>query len=266
MTASLLPNAKQQFISAEGIPFAGGLVYFYVPNTSTPKNTWQDADQQILNTNPIILDAAGEAIIYGSGIYRQVVYDANGNLIWDELTQDLISTIQSSTALYCGVSTGTPNAQVVSPTPAVTSIEAGQQFSFIAGFSNTNAMTLTINALTYPVYHGGAPVPANSVIAGAATIVQMNDSETQFELVNPWQLPNPGTSGNLMESNGTNWISAAPKLPAPGANGNVLQSNGSAWISTGLTIPNPILRRQIFLGSSTFVAPVETVATPVQSH
>lgn len=86
MTATILPNGKNQFIGGNGVPLAGGTVAFYVPNTTTPKNTWQDSLQTILNTNPIILDASGEAIIYGSGQYRQVVKDASGNLIWDQLT------------------------------------------------------------------------------------------------------------------------------------------------------------------------------------
>jgi hypothetical protein len=88
MTATLLPNAKQQFLDGNGKPLAGGSVYFYIPNTSTFKSTWQDPAQTILNTNPVILDAAGEAIVWGSGVYRQVVYDVDGNLIWDQITED----------------------------------------------------------------------------------------------------------------------------------------------------------------------------------
>lgn len=88
MTATLLPNAKAQFIDSNGKPLAGGSVYFYIPNTSTLKNTYQDAAQTILNTNPIVLDASGQAIIWGTGTYRQVVYDQLGNLIWDQITED----------------------------------------------------------------------------------------------------------------------------------------------------------------------------------
>jgi len=88
MSASLLPNGKQQFFDANGNPLAGGSVTFYIPNTSTLKNTWQDAGQTIINSNPITLDASGEAIIYGSGGYRQVVKDSSGNAIWDQLTGD----------------------------------------------------------------------------------------------------------------------------------------------------------------------------------
>jgi hypothetical protein len=88
MTATILPPAETTFLDSNGKPLAGGQVFSYVPNTTTPKNTYQDAAQTILNTNPIILDAAGRAIIWGSGTYRQVVYDQFGNLIWDQITED----------------------------------------------------------------------------------------------------------------------------------------------------------------------------------
>ncbi len=86
MTAAILPNAVNQFIDINGNPLVGGTVTFYQPASLILKDTWQDADQTILNTNPIILDSRGQAIIYGYGIYRQRVKDSLGNLIWDELT------------------------------------------------------------------------------------------------------------------------------------------------------------------------------------
>ena len=91
MTAALLPNAKAQFIDSTGKPLVGGKVYFYIPNTSTLKDTYQDAAQTILNPNPVILDANGQAIIWGVGAYRQVVYDQYNNLIWDQITEDVSS-------------------------------------------------------------------------------------------------------------------------------------------------------------------------------
>lgn len=89
MTAALLPNAKAQFIDSTGKPLVGGKVYFYIPNTSTLKDTYQDSAQTILNTNPVVLDANGQAIIWGVGTYRQVVYDQYNNLIWDQITEDI---------------------------------------------------------------------------------------------------------------------------------------------------------------------------------
>lgn len=55
----------------------------FVPLTLTPADTWEDSAQLILNTNPIILDSRGQATIYGTGSYRQIVSDSLGNLIYD---------------------------------------------------------------------------------------------------------------------------------------------------------------------------------------
>src|SRR6478752_1382770 len=91
--SSLLPNGKQHFDDNNGRPLVGGRVYYYIPNTSTPKNTWQDEAMTVLNTNPIILDARGECTAWGFGTYRQVVRDSLGNLIWDKIVTDLSARI-----------------------------------------------------------------------------------------------------------------------------------------------------------------------------
>jgi hypothetical protein len=93
--ASLLPNGKQYFTDDNGKPLVGGMVDFYIPNTSTRKNTYQDQAQTILNTNPIVLDSRGEATIWGTGSYRQRLLDRHGNLIWDKITSDLSEAINA---------------------------------------------------------------------------------------------------------------------------------------------------------------------------
>jgi hypothetical protein len=85
-TAVIIPNGYTQFTDANGKPLSNGTVFFYTPGTTTPKTTWQDPYQSIVNANPIVLNGSGEALIWGSGIYRQMVYDVNNNLIWDQLT------------------------------------------------------------------------------------------------------------------------------------------------------------------------------------
>jgi len=85
-TASILPPAKTTYFDKNGKPLAFGTVDFYIPGTTTPKTTWQDAGQTIPNTNPVVLDNAGRSIVLGDGSYRQIVRDKNGNLIWDQVT------------------------------------------------------------------------------------------------------------------------------------------------------------------------------------
>ena len=82
----ILPLGLTQFTDANGAPLAAGSVYFYIPNTLTAKTTWSDAALSVVNTNPVALDAAGRAPIWGKGSYRQIVKDVNGNQIWDRTT------------------------------------------------------------------------------------------------------------------------------------------------------------------------------------
>ena len=84
--AALIPNAQQQFFDADGNPLVGGSVYFYVPSTTTKKTTWSDYTEVNANTNPVVLDSAGRATIFGQGNYRQILKDADGNLVWDDFT------------------------------------------------------------------------------------------------------------------------------------------------------------------------------------
>lgn len=86
MGIMILPNAETVFLDDDGLPVAGGSVGFFIPGTDTPKDTWLDSSQSVLNSNPVILDAAGRARIWGSGDYRQILQDSLGNIIWDRET------------------------------------------------------------------------------------------------------------------------------------------------------------------------------------
>jgi len=83
MVSGIIPNAKNQFVDINGKPLVGGTVAMYVPNSLVPKDTYQDINLSILNTNPIVLDSMGQCTIWGDGQYRQRVFDSLGNLQWD---------------------------------------------------------------------------------------------------------------------------------------------------------------------------------------
>lgn len=80
----LLPNGKQQFVDQNGAPLANGSVYYYFTDTSAYKATYKDQAALATNTNPVLLDSSGQAVIWGSGNYRQVVKDSSGVVIWDQ--------------------------------------------------------------------------------------------------------------------------------------------------------------------------------------
>lgn len=78
-----IPFVKARFFDRCGKPLAGGKVYTYEANTTTAKTTYKDPYGLTPNTNPIILDAAGEADIYLEGTYRIRIMDRNDVLIND---------------------------------------------------------------------------------------------------------------------------------------------------------------------------------------
>lgn len=191
--ATLLPNATQQFFDANGVPLASGTVYFYVPGTTTPKDTWQDSAGTVLNTNPITLNSSGEAIIYGSGSYRQVVYDSAGNLIWDQVTAD---TAIGGLA-WGATSTGTPNAQSIAASSFTQ--QDGQQISFIvgSGLTNTGATTVAPGggsgiAVLKDTLAGPTALTGSEMIAGNAVTLLYDAIRGAFHLVQNDNTPSPG--------------------------------------------------------------------------
>lgn len=80
MTASLLPWPRAKFFAPNtNFPLAGGKVYTYAAGTNTPLATYTDSSQGVANTNPVILDAQGEASIWlGAGLsYKIDLFDAS---------------------------------------------------------------------------------------------------------------------------------------------------------------------------------------------
>ena len=62
--ASLSPAPKLQFFGTDGLPLVGGKLYTYQAGTTTPIATYTDNTQNTSNTNPIILDSAGQANVW----------------------------------------------------------------------------------------------------------------------------------------------------------------------------------------------------------
>ena len=111
MSVNLSPvgNAAQ-FLTATGIPLAGGKLYTYQAGSSTPFTTYTDVDGHIANTNPIILNADGrlpaEVWLTAGYSYKFVLKDASDVLIatYDNL-YGIIGTIPAVTAIPAGIIT-----------------------------------------------------------------------------------------------------------------------------------------------------------------
>lgn len=104
MTVQLSPLAVQRFVDNNGNALAGGQLYTYQAGTSTPLPTYTDSTGLTANTNPIVLNARGEANIWLTlgQAYKFALYDSLNNLIW---TVD--NTIDSGSALAANLASTT---------------------------------------------------------------------------------------------------------------------------------------------------------------
>lgn len=103
--AALMPQGKQQYFTAGGIPLVGGKVYTYAAGTTTPLATYTTAAAGTPNTNPVILDSRGEASIFFSAAnYKIVVKDSLDSTIWtqDNLPGDAAASVLASLAASTG--------------------------------------------------------------------------------------------------------------------------------------------------------------------
>lgn len=81
--ASLLSAVRTRFFDKSNKPLAGGKVYTYEANSTNPKVTWSDEALTVQNTNPVLLDNEGTALIFFSGKYRFRIEDRYGVLVED---------------------------------------------------------------------------------------------------------------------------------------------------------------------------------------
>ncbi len=205
-TASILPNGKNSFEDINGRPLVGGSVTFYEPDTLVLKDTWQDADQSTLNTNPIILDSRGQAIIYGNGTYRQRVKDSLGNLIWDQKTsapycetnpppdtlllfRDITMQIAADGEIYPIL-----NIAIAQTLPEDL---AGSVITIDANFLPTSTFTITLYQATPP----GSPASIGTIeidtMGNVVVAVPETDLPIRDQLTFVWPSPQDATAENI---------------------------------------------------------------------
>lgn len=187
--STILPLAETTFLDQNGIPLARGKVYFFIPNTLQPKDTYSDSGLTVLNTNPIVLDAAGRAIIWGSGTYRQQVYDAFGDLIWDQITTGFgggvpgigpFRSVASATTITSGDYTiyfDASGGPINQPLPPVSDLNNGQEILLVKTDGSTNPVNVL---LTGSDVFCGPFSPLSLTLQGASTHLKVNQTITNW--------------------------------------------------------------------------------------
>lgn len=78
----LLPNGKQYYTTAAGLPGVGYKLYTYQAGTLIPKDTYTSSTGLSVNANPVIANARGEMTVYFTGSYDVYLRDSLDNPIW----------------------------------------------------------------------------------------------------------------------------------------------------------------------------------------
>jgi len=161
MATSTSTELFLQYIpKADGTPNALGIVKTYAAGTTTPKATYPTYADALAGTNAnattITLGADGVIFFFMVGSYKIDIQNAAGTSLsgWPKdniqgayLTQsaaDLIyANINKPLGLYS--TTGSSNAYVLTPSPAITDYAAGQMWIATPNFANTTASVPTIN-------------------------------------------------------------------------------------------------------------------------
>jgi hypothetical protein len=188
---TLLPPGEQCFQNANG-PLSSGSINMFFVGTSNPKPTYQDSNQQTLNTQPIQLDANGCATIFGVGAYRQQLYDGpvvggvtTGNLIFDKITTD---TSAYNAVFWAGTAGGTPNAITVVDTGF--NGTDGSVVNFVAISTNTSSTTINPSgfgdiSVVKSTTAGPVSLVGGEIQQGNTISVVYSASANSFTLLNP---------------------------------------------------------------------------------
>ena len=240
-TVSVLPNAMTQFVDGNGAPYAGGHVYMYVPGTTTPKATYQTPQGTSPNANPITLDANGRAVIWGAGEYRQVLQDAFGVVVWDQLTYaSPVTGTAVAGAIWYGSSTGTANAITLGTASGFIGTD-GQEVGFLASATNTSSATINASGFGSVLVEkntsvGLAVLTGGEVNIGGLYYATYVKASNVFVLVNPTPAAaavSSTYSGVVTDANGAFYFApefsaAAFNLVGDGATSNTLTALASA--------------------------------------
>lgn len=100
---SIAPTPWFTGLDDDGAIVPGGLLYMYLAGTTTPLDTYFDAEMipQNLNSNPIVLDSAGRCVIFlQASTYKFVLKDADGALI--KSVDNVAATVVSNEARTLG--------------------------------------------------------------------------------------------------------------------------------------------------------------------
>lgn len=205
----------------------------------------QTATVTTVGTDPIIFiqfgQTAGIVSVANGGTGLGSV--SQGDLLYGSATNTYSLLSKDTNATRYLSNTGTSN------NPAWAQINLANGVTGILPLANGGSsanLTASLGGIIY------STASAMAVLSGTATAGQMLRSGASAAPT--WStatFPNTaGTSGTLLQSNGTNFVNSTATYPATsGTTGTILRSNGTNWVNSTATYPDTVTANNIIYAS-----------------
>ena len=208
MVASISPDPRLQFFANDGSPLVGGKLYTYAAGTTTPLATYTSITGLTANTNPIILDSRGEASVWFSAAkYKFVLKTAADVEIWTQDNLWAAANVDGSNATGTWPISISGNAATATIANSV--VDGGAVNRIIAGTNITISPTSGVGTVTVNSTSSATVTSVNGAGLYGFTLPGGPITTSGTLTVTP---PAPSTVGNVLTSNGTNWVSSAPSV------------------------------------------------------
>lgn len=183
-TLGSLWTPEVQLFDNTGAPLAGGLVYFYAAGTLTPQDTYPTSalTPATENTNPVVLDSAGRAVIFLQALaYKIIVKTAAGVQVGTTIdnyyppayvAQQAVALVTQTTTV-----TGTQNDFALTTAASVLRVNNATLTTFTGFAAGTDGQSVTVEAVGAGVValtnQSASSAAANRIIAGLAGTVTL---------------------------------------------------------------------------------------------
>lgn len=218
----LTPVAKMQFFDVTGAPLVGGLLYTYSAGTTTPQASYTDSSGATANTNPVVLNARGEADIWlGASTYKFRLCSADNTEFWT------VDNISAPTSALSPVLSGNVTIDSNSAGPALKITQTGTGPVLRVQDSVDPDVTPFIIDSTGQVGIGTqSPATALDVDGG---VIQLSSSGTSRTTISAdasnTTIASPGVRGFIVSTGGT------PRITVSSAGATTL--SGALTVSSG---------------------------------
>lgn len=165
---AILTTMRNRFYNNDGTVAAGGKVYTYVAGTTTPVATYTDNTGNVQNTNPIILDAKGEADIWSSSLIKVNVLQSDNTQVTGWPVDYIGSAPSIGILSYRGKWNATTN------TPTLASGSGTRGYTYIVEVAGTTSIdgVATWAVEDYIAFNGTAweKIPSGASQATSASV------------------------------------------------------------------------------------------------